>query len=182
MSKFQSHATKRREGQYLMFCKECGKKLEDSMQFCPYCGAAKDNNAGKTNIVAPSENVTASPQDSRQEARHQQARFIISIVSMVFTFLILFQSCAAGLSNSLEGNLELGGSAGLILCICWWIAGILNISKKKERYAAKSAAVAYAIAGVIGLLLAGSFSDLKIYSAASIIFAVTCYLSSKPKA
>lgn len=114
-----------------MFCKECGKKLDDSMQFCPYCGAAKDNQT-KMNTAASAENITTSSPDSGHEARHQQARFIISIVSMVFTFLILFQSCAAGLSNSLEGNLELGGSAGLILCICWWIAGILNISKKKN--------------------------------------------------
>lgn len=46
-----------------MFCKKCGKKLEDSMQFCPYCGAASNDN-GKATIVPSSENIAAPSQDS----------------------------------------------------------------------------------------------------------------------
>lgn len=168
-----------------MFCTNCGKKLPDNIKFCPECGVSlgkiTDNKSQSSTYrqnQAPSK-AQSSTSYSEKEAGFQQARFVISIATMVFTFLILFQSCAVGLGNSLDGNLENGGSAGLLLCICWWIAGILNISNRKEAKSARSAAVAYIVAGAIGLLLAGSFADLKIYSVASFIFAGICYLASK---
>lgn len=166
-----------------MYCYQCGRELDDSVCFCPDCGArqdkeSKDSTAPKSSSQVPPK-IQRNNNDSGKEASFQQTRFIISIVTLVFTFLILFQSCAVGLSNSLEGNFEIGGSAGIVLCICWWVAGILNISKRKDMRTARDAGIAYIIAGVIGLLLAGSFSDLKIYSIASFIFAVICYLASK---
>ena len=169
-----------------MYCHQCGRKLDASVCFCPDCGAKQNISTEEKNDSATVDRTTpVSSKDrdntdiSKKEAGYQQARFVISVATMVFTFLILFQSCAVGLGNSLEGNLEIGGSAGLLLCICWWIAGVLNISKRKEAKSARSAAVAYIVAGVIGLLLAGSFADLKIYSVASFIFAGICYLASK---
>lgn len=168
-----------------MYCHHCGRKLDDSMCFCPNCGTKQANSAGAENFTSDKKDdfIPEVPKSSTpsvaKEAGFQQARFIISIVTMVFTFLILFQSCAAGLSNSLEGNLEIGGTAGIILCICWWVAGILNISKRKEFRSARNATIAYIIAGAIGLLLSGSFYDLKIYSILSFVFAFICHLAAK---
>lgn len=156
-----------------MYCHQCGKELGSHAKFCPHCGAKQPESVHNT--AAESSHRPSA----EHEAGFQQSRFIISIVTMLFTFMILFQSCAAGLSNSLSGNLELGGTAGFILCICWWVAGILNLSRRTNLQSARNAAVAYIVAGAVGLLFSGSFTDLKVYSVVSFVFAAVCYAASK---
>lgn len=159
-----------------MYCRQCGHKVEDAAKFCPQCGAKISDDAGHEKPLS-----TDGQQNDVSEATFQQTRLIISIITPAFTFFILFQSCAAGLSNHLEGNTEIGGTAGLVLCICWWVSGILTITKRKDCRYTKNAMVAYGIAGAVGLLFAGSFSDLRIYGFLSIVFAVICYLAAKPR-
>ena len=43
------------------------------------------------------------------------AKLVIGIVSIVLFVFIAFQSCAAGMSNALEANGEMSGTAGLLL-------------------------------------------------------------------
>ena len=42
-------------------------------------------------------------------------KLVSGILSMVLFILVAFQSCAAGVSNALENNGEVSGSAGLIV-------------------------------------------------------------------
>ena len=75
-------------------------------------------------------------------------RLVIGIISFVMALIVTFQSCFAGLGNAMEDNGEVGGSAGVVLAV-------------------------YAIvAGIIGLAMAGSYADLKIWGVACIIFAL----------
>lgn len=44
-------------------------------------------------------------------------KLVSGIISIVLFAFVIFQSCAAGISNSLAENGESGGSAGLIVAI-----------------------------------------------------------------
>ena len=44
-------------------------------------------------------------------------KLVSGIISIVLFAFVMFQSCAAGISNSLAENGESGGSAGLIVAI-----------------------------------------------------------------
>lgn len=79
------------------------------------------------------------------------SKLVVGIISIVLCFLVGLQSCAAGLGNALENNGEIGGTAGLIL----------------------------AISLLIGLLCAGSYSDLNIWSVVSLIFGGICAIATR---
>ena len=44
-------------------------------------------------------------------------KLVSGILSMILFVLVAFQSCAAGVSNALEANGEVSGSAGIIVAI-----------------------------------------------------------------
>lgn len=99
------------------------------------------------------------------------ARMIIGIVSMVLFILIMFQSCAAGLSNTLSENGEVSGSAGFMLAVCMLVAGIVGVAGKKSKPCSIVAGSFYALGGIIGIANVGTFADLQIWSILSLIFA-----------
>ncbi len=108
------------------------------------------------------------------------AKLVIGIISLVLFVIIALQSCAAGVSNALEENGELSGSAGLILGICMVIAGIVGIATRNGgKGGAYTAAGFYAAGGLLGIFNAGSYSDLYIWSGISIIFALVFFIGTK---
>ncbi len=99
-------------------------------------------------------------------------KLIIGIISVVLFGIILFQSCVVGIGDALlEEEEELGGSAGIILAICMLIAGIIGIAARKSLGGSITAGVFYLVGGLIGIANVGSYSDLKIWSIISFIFA-----------
>lgn len=106
------------------------------------------------------------------------AKLIIGIISIVLFALIAFQSCAVGLGNILLDNGELSGSAGLYLAFCMLIAGIVGICTRKGKFGGYVAGVFYILGGLIGIANVGNFSDLKIWSILSFIFAAVFILGS----
>lgn len=99
------------------------------------------------------------------------SRLVIGIISIVLFLLIAFQSCAAGISNTLEDNGEVSGTAGLMLALCMLIAGIVGICCRKLKIGTFVAGGFYAVGGLLGIANVGSYSDLKIWSVLSFIFA-----------
>ncbi len=99
------------------------------------------------------------------------ARMIIGIISMVLFLIIGLQSCAAGLGNAMAENGEISGSAGIFLAFLMLIAGIIGVAGKKSKGASVTAGIFYAVGGLLGISNAGSFSDLKVWSVLSFIFA-----------
>lgn len=96
---------------------------------------------------------------------------VIGIISIVLFLIIAFQSCAAGVSNALENSKEASGSAGFILALCMLIAGIIALISKFSKGMTITSLVFYAIGGLLGIANVGKFSDLKIWSILSFIFA-----------
>ena len=93
------------------------------------------------------------------------ARLVTGILSIVLCVFVTFQSCAAGLGNALADNGEVGGSAGVMVAICLLTAGIVSIAtRNKEKNGGNIACIIfYMIGALLGLTLAGSYGDLKIW-------------------
>lgn len=100
------------------------------------------------------------------------SRLVIGIISIVLFILVTFQSCAAGVVNTMDGNGEVSGTAGFILALCMLIAGIVGICCRRIRSGTIVAGVFYALGALIGITNAGTYSDLKIWSGLSFIFAI----------
>lgn len=110
-------------------------------------------------------------------------RMIIGIISMVLFVIISLQSCVAGIGNTISDNGEVSGSAGIMLAACMLIAGIIAVAARKTKAGAITALCFYAFGGLIGLANVGSYSDLKIWSVLSLIFAAILLITLfiKPK-
>lgn len=93
-------------------------------------------------------------------------KLVSGILSIVLFAMVMFQSCAAGLSNSLEGNGEVSGSAGVFVAVMMLAGGIVSIATRKSNGKGGNIAliVLFGLAAVIGLTGYGSFSDLAIWS------------------
>lgn len=94
------------------------------------------------------------------------AKLVIGIISMVLSVFVLFQSCAAGLLNSLEGSGGVSGSAGVMVAICFVIAGIVGVSTRNSTRSGGglTAAGFYLAAALFGGTLAGNYSDLYLWA------------------
>lgn len=105
-------------------------------------------------------------------------KLIIGIISIVLFLVVIFQSCAAGIGNALEGNGETSGGSGVFLAICMLIAGIVGIATRTKTAGGIVSGVFYAIGGIIGISNYGSYSDLAVWSVLCFIFAVVFILGS----
>ncbi|GMA06907.1 hypothetical protein GCM10025886_00580 [Tetragenococcus halophilus subsp. flandriensis] len=95
-------------------------------------------------------------------------KLVIGIFSIVLSVIIGFQSMIAGLGNTLSENGEAGGSGGLILGILMLVAGIVSIVQRSHR--GNAPVIMFVIGGLLGLILAGSYADLNIWSTVSLVF------------
>ena len=106
------------------------------------------------------------------------AKLVIGIISIVLFGFIIFQSCAAGIGNALEGNGETSGSSGVFVALCMLVAGIVGIATRKGIAGVFVSGVFYAIGGLVGIANYGSYSDLMIWSILSFIFAIVFIVGS----
>lgn len=105
------------------------------------------------------------------------AKKVIGIISVVLFGVISLQSCAVGLGNTLTNNGEISGSAGIVVAIMMFISGILGIAVGESTGATITAACLYGVAGIVGMVNAGSYGDLMIWSVLSYIFAFIFVIS-----
>lgn len=102
------------------------------------------------------------------------AKLVSGILSIVLALLVMFQSCAAGISNSLEENGEIGGTGGLLVAICLIVAGIVGMATRngEGKGASIVTAVFYGLGALVGYATAESYADLNIWATVCLIFAV----------
>ena len=93
---------------------------------------------------------------------------------------VMFQSCAAGISNSLAENGESGGSAGLIVAIILLAGGIVSIATRNGSKGGNIALIVlFALGALCGFTMAGSYADLNVWAAWCLICAVFAAVSLK---
>lgn len=107
----------------------------------------------------------------------KNAKLVLGIISCVLFLVVTLQSCAAGVGNALADNGETSGSAGFITALFMLAGGITAIAGRKSKGGAIACIVLYGLGAIIGFVNAGSYSDLKIWSAFCLIVAVLCLIS-----
>lgn len=100
------------------------------------------------------------------------AKLIIGIVSIVLTFLVLFQSCAAGIGDAMMNEGGTSGASGFLVAILMLVSGIVAIATRNSRGGAIFCAIVYGLAGLFGISSNGIFKDLMVWGALCLVFAV----------
>lgn len=98
-------------------------------------------------------------------------KLMIGILCCVFCIMVIFQSCAAGVANTLSGNEENSGFAGFFVALCMLAGGIVTLSTRNstKQGGAIAAAIIFIFGAMIGYGNAGSFTDLKVWSTVCLI-------------
>ncbi len=94
-------------------------------------------------------------------------KLVSGILSIILFIFVSFQSCAAGVSNTLSDNGEVGGSAGIIVAIMLLAGGIVSIATRnssKGKGGNIALIVLFGIGTLLGFTMAGSYSDLYIWA------------------
>lgn len=113
-------------------------------------------------------------------------KLVSGILSIILSVLVLFQSCAAGIANTLQDNGEVGGSAGAIVGIVLLAGGIVSIAVRNSKGKGGNIALAvmFGVAALLGFMLAGSYGDLYIWSAWCLVCAalaiISIFMGGKP--
>lgn len=106
-------------------------------------------------------------------------KLVSGILSMVLFGFVAFQSCAAGVANTLEENGEVSGSAGIMVAILMLAGGIVSVATRKSEKNGGNIAliILFGLAALMGFSNYGSFSDLAIWSGWCLINAVLALIA-----
>lgn len=114
-------------------------------------------------------------------------KLVSGILSMVLFIIVTMQSCAAGVSNALQENGEISGSAGFLVAILMLTGGIVSVATRKSVKKGGNIAliILFGLAALVGFANYGSYSDLAIWSGWCLInavLAVVAIITGKKKA
>ena len=105
-------------------------------------------------------------------------KLVSGILSIVMFVFVTFQSCAAGVSNSLEANGEVSGSAGVIVAILLLAGGIVSIASRRGSKGGNIALIVlFGLGALFGFTMAGSYKDLNIWAAWCLICVILAIIS-----
>ena len=106
-------------------------------------------------------------------------KLVSGILCIVLFMVVMFQSCAAGLSNAMEGSGEMSGTAGVFLAIMMLTGGIVSLATRKSNGKGGNIAliILFGLASIIGFAGKGSFSDLGIWAGWCLINVFFAFLS-----
>lgn len=94
-------------------------------------------------------------------------KLVSGIISIVMFVVVVFQSCAAGIVNTLDENGgDHSGSVGFMLALLMLIGGIISVATRQSTGKGGNIAIAivFALAALFGFTGYGIFSDLIIWS------------------
>lgn len=113
-------------------------------------------------------------------------KLVSGIISIILFVIVTFQSCAAGLSNALEANGEVSGTAGAMVAVFMLAGGIVSIATRNAKGKGGNIAllILFGLAALIGFANYGSYSDLAIWSGwclMNAVLAVVAMITGKKK-
>lgn len=89
-----------------MFCKNCGKEIEENVKFCSSCGTAVENNTPADTTAQPS---TASPaegllieHETVQEKKWATPEKILSALSLFFLFVTVISPIITAIGTGIQ--------------------------------------------------------------------------------
>ncbi len=106
-------------------------------------------------------------------------KLVAGILSIIIFCVVEFQSCAAGVVNSLEETGGTSGSVGMICGILILAGGIVSIATRKSTGKGGNIAliVLFGLAALFGFTGYGNYSDLVIWSIWAMINVVFAIIS-----
>ncbi len=106
-------------------------------------------------------------------------KLVAGILSILFSLVVIFQSCAVGISNTLSENGSVSGTAGILVAILLLTGGIISIATRKSTKKGGSIAlvVLFAIGAITGFAAQGTFGDLMIWAVWCVINALLALVS-----
>ena len=105
-------------------------------------------------------------------------KLVSGILSIILFGFVSFQSCAAGVGNTLADNGEVSGSAGFIVAIMLLAGGIVSIATRSGSKGGNIALIVlYGIGALLGFTMAGSYADLNIWAGWCLICAVLAIIA-----
>ncbi len=113
-------------------------------------------------------------------------KLVSGIISIILFVIVTFQSCAAGLSNALEANGEVSGTAGAMVAVFMLAGGIVSIATRNAKGKGGNIAllILFGLAALIGFANYGSYSDLAVWSGwclVNAVLAVAAMITGKKK-
>ncbi len=114
-------------------------------------------------------------------------KLVSGILSMILFVLVAFQSCAAGMLNTLEDNGGTSGSVGIIVAILMLTGGIVSVATRKSQGKGGNIAliILFGLAALMGFVGYGNYSDLVIWAfwcLINAVFAVVAMIKNKKDA
>lgn len=107
-------------------------------------------------------------------------KLVAGIFSILFFFMIEFQSCAVGVLNTIEENGEVSGSAGFLCGILILAGGIVSIATHKQpKNGSIALIVLFGLAALLGFAGYGNgnFGDLAVWAGWALINAVLALIA-----
>lgn len=101
-------------------------------------------------------------------------KIVSGILSIVLSFLVVFQSCAAGFVNVVTASGEMSGTVGLLVALLMLAGGIVAIASRNAISNAGNVSliIIYGIATFAGYFGAGIFGNLVLFSTWCLLCAV----------
>lgn len=93
-------------------------------------------------------------------------KLVAGILSIVLCVIVLFQSCAVGIANTLGESGDFGGSAGLLVALFMLAGGIVSIATRnsKEKGGNIALIILFVLAAVIAFSNASVYTDLTVWA------------------
>lgn len=110
-------------------------------------------------------------------------KLVSGILSMILFVVVAFQSCAAGVVNTIEENGNSSGSGGIMVAIMMLAGGIVSTATRKSEGNGGNIAliVLFGVAALVGFALAGNFADLNIWAAWCLVNAILAVVAMVKK-
>lgn len=177
-----------------MYCKNCGKEVEDNVKFCSYCGTSLNGKievptcmkcgaeivpgdkfckeCGNVLYEEPVVEKDGTEKINKRKKRNYIERMVIGIASIVLSLLVFLQACSTGIYNTMSNTGDLGGSAGFLVFLIMMIAGISAIATRKseKKHTGVIIAVIYFLGAFFAFPNTAVFTDLKIWGGVCIFF------------
>ena len=115
-----------------MFCKYCGKELEEGTKFCPYCGKMQEDSAVNDSVAAQNgiNPNTIQPSNKLDSSNSLfKASKVLLIISLVFLSLV---SLLVIISTILSAGLTLLAFIPFILALVFNSMGLSKLKKAKS--------------------------------------------------
>lgn len=106
-------------------------------------------------------------------------KLVSGILSTVLFLVVMFQSCAAGVVDAIEGKGGTSGGAGMLTGILMLSGGIVSIATRKSIGKGGDIAliVLYGLAALIGFAGFGVYADLVIWSVWCLVCATLAFVA-----